>query len=271
MNFGYYNVHGLNIFNKLKNTKNNNILNDIFIEYKKWRNSNEKIKGIDYNAVDKKVRLLNEYKDFLYSVGIDRIFRAQSKINSTVIEEFLYFLFKDIPELSDDMILLGPAKTYLDLSFAPRNLNDFIKNPGVYIKSKNQDFTISKEIFCTFSNIELKEEYKIIVPAVSIECKSYIPITMFDQAAYEAERLKEGNPYSLFIIIAEQNALKSDVNLKHTKVDEIFILRKQKRSKIKAPIYTDVVYDLFNYVHSYLLKDWKNINKGLENGRLINI
>jgi len=273
MEFNKYHVHGINVYRKLEKEKSPEkakVLRNIFSEYKKWRTVNEGIKGIDFNSVERKVSVLNEYKDFLNRPEITRFFSHQSKLDSTVIEEFLFYLFKDIPELDERMIQLGPAKTYLDLSFAPKNLRDFVRNPGVDIKSKNQDFTISKEIKCSFSNGERTETYDIVVPAVSIECKSYIPITMFDQAAYEAERLKEGNPYALFIIVAEQNALTENVNLKHTKVDEIFILRKQKRSKHKKPICVSVVYNLLSYVHSYLNEDWRDIKKALESGRLIN-
>ena len=52
---------------------------------------------------------------------------------------------------------------------------------------------------------------------------------MLGQSSYEAQRLKQGNPYALYIIVAEQNALIEDVNLKNLPIDEIFILIRQKR------------------------------------------
>ena len=124
---------------------------------------------------------------------------------------------------------------------------------------------------CVFRTGGNEEKVELIVPAVAIECKAYIPKTMFDQAQYEAQRLKEGNPFALYIIVAEQNALSNDVNLKNTKVDEIFILRKQKRISKKKPIDSGVVSDLYKFVKEYLEKDWFDSRKAMEKGRLINI
>ncbi len=268
MELNSYNVHGINIEHKISKANYNKILEDILVKYNFWRKSTEKIEGNSIEDIREKVDLLNEYKKCFDSVK--KYFKPQDKLESTINEEFLYFLFSKIKELSSDMILLGPAKTYLDLSFAPKNLLHFIDEPGVYIREKNQDFTISKKVDCIFKNkIEKEERYELTIPAVVIECKMFIPQTMFDQAAYEAQRLKEGNPFSLFIIMAEQNALRDDVNLKHTKVDEVFILRKQKRTKEKKPIDYLVVYELFKFVEDYLKQDWFNLTKATDRGRLI--
>lgn len=269
MGFSHYNIHGINIKQKLDKKNSPQILKEIFEKYKKWRELTEEIKGNFLEDIKEKVRLLNEYKNYIDSVK--QYFKPQDKLESSIIEEFLYFLFNDIKNISEDLVYFGPAKAYLDLSFAPRNLRHFLKYPGVYINEKNQDFTISKEVICIFKNKngEKEEKFKIIVPAVAIECKAYIPKTMFDQAAYEAQRLKEGNPFALYIIVAEQNALSNDVNLKQTKVDEIFILRKQKRTAKKKPIDYGIVYELFKLVEDYLKKDWFDVSKATERGRLI--
>jgi hypothetical protein len=109
---------------------------------------------------------------------------------SSVIEEFLYLLFKDISDLINDLnnelLFMGQANAYLDLSFAPKNLADFVANPGTYINQKNQDFIIYKKVNCVFRSRKNEEKIELIVPAGAIECKTYIPKTMFDQVAYEA-------------------------------------------------------------------------------------
>ena len=132
--------------------------------------------------------------------------------------------------LAEGLVHAGQVHAYTDLSFAPRDFSDFINRPGVYINKKNQDFAISKIVNCVFETNGKQETAQIIVPAVAIECKTFIPSTMLGQSSYEAQRLKQGNPYALYLIVAEQNALSEDVNLKNLSIDEIFILRKQKRN-----------------------------------------
>ena len=81
----------------------------------------------------------------------------------------------------------------------------------------------------------------------------------------------------MYIIVAEQNALSDDVNLKNIPIDEIFILRKQKRNSVKnkvsdkKPIDYQVIRDLYDFVKDYLNKEWFNNERATKRGRLIKI
>lgn len=269
-------IHGLNIKRKKSKSNYHQILDEIENRYNSWKGETNTLNSEIEEELKKKVSLLNEYKNYIASLS--KYFKHQDQLSSSIIEEFLYLLFKDIPDLIEDLnnglLFMGQANAYLDLSFAPKNLAHFVTNPGVYINQKKQDFIIYKKVSCVFTTNAKDQKFELIVPAVAMECKAYIPKTMFDQAQYEAQRLKEGNPFALYIIVAEQNALSNDANLKNTKVDEIFILRKQKRTQGQAkkkPISSDVIMELYYFVKEYLKKEWFDIGKATERGRLINI
>ncbi len=275
-------IHGNNIDRKLKAEKveeNIKLLREIKERYDNWKGDNESIIGTSKENVFKRVELLNEYKDFIDQSKFKKErgntygFTSQSKLHSTVIEEFLYYLFEGMPILSGKKMALGPGKAYVDMSFSPKNIDEWEKNPGVDIKVKDQDFAIGKEIFCIFSSDgEMHDtvQKNILVPIVAIECKTYLDKTMLDGAAYAAERLKRGNPYSLYIVVTETNALDKSVNPKHTQIDEIFVLRRQKSGQ-KPPNQIDaqLVWELFNLVKDHLEKEWWNPEKATERGRLI--
>jgi len=275
-------IHGNNIDRKLKVEKveeNIKLLREIKERYDNWKGDNESIIGTSKENVFKRVELLNEYKDFIDQSKFKKErgntygFTSQSKLHSTVIEEFLYYLFEGMPILSGKKMALGPGKAYVDMSFSPKNIDEWEKNPGVDIKVKDQDFAIGKEIFCIFSSDgEMHDtvQKNILVPIVAIECKTYLDKTMLDGAAYAAERLKRGNPYSLYIVVTETNALDKSVNPKHTQIDEIFVLRRQKSGQ-KPPNQIDaqLVWELFNLVKDHLEKEWWNPEKATERGRLI--
>ena len=275
-------IHGNNIDRKLKAEKveeNIKLLREIKERYNNWRGDNESIIGTSKENVFKRVELLNEYKDFIDQSKFKKErgntygFTSQSKLHSTVIEEFLYYLFEGMPILSGKKMALGPGKAYVDMSFSPKNIDEWEKNPGVDIKVKDQDFAIGKEIFCIFSSDgEMHDtvQKNILVPIVAIECKTYLDKTMLDGAAYAAERLKRGNPYALYIVVTETNALDKSVNPKHTQIDEIFVLRRQKSGQ-KPPNQIDaqLVWELFNLVKDHLEKEWWNPEKATERGRLI--
>lgn len=79
--------------------------------------------------------------------------------------------------------------------------------------------------------------------------------------------------------MAEWLKLSEDINLKKYKVDQIYILRKQKNTDreyryldgyVKNPIFPDVVEHLYNTVRSHLTSNWEGgISFGLERGYLL--
>lgn len=231
-----YIPHGTLISNeiqKLKGKVDNRII-DLQNKYIDWSGKSNQLNSEIKEELIDKVNLLNEYKNYVdYLTNEEKVFNPQAKKSSSIMEEFLFYLFKDIPSIkssvSEGLIYLGSANAYTDLSFAPKNLKDFLMYPNVFINYKNQDFTISKHIKCTFECNGNKEKKEIIVPSIAIECKTYIPSTMLGQSIYEAQLLKQGNPYSLYIVVAEQNGLSDDVNLKNIPIDEIFYFKKTKK------------------------------------------
>jgi len=276
-----YIPHGTLVARKSENN-NDNIIKELYSYYNIWSNKSNKLNSENEVELKEKVKILNEYKNFVDKLtNEDKYFKMQEKMSSSVMEEFLFYLFKDIPSIqssiNEGLIYMGSANAYTDLSFAPKNIKDFLTYPNVFINYKNQDFTISKLIKCTFECNGNQEYREIIVPTVAIECKTFIPSTMLGQSIYEAQLLKQGNPYSLYVIVAEQNALSDDVNLKNIPIDEIFILRKQKRNSMKNkvsdknPIDYQVIKDLYDFVRDYLNREWFNNESATERGRLIKI
>ncbi len=105
------------------------------------------------------------------------------------------------------------------------------------------------------------ENHVLQIPAVVIECKTYIDKTMLEGSSKAAEQLKMRNPNSIFIMLAEWLKLTGDVNLRKFDVDQIYVLRKQKNTDRefrflddyeKNPIYEDVVQHLFDFVRVFL-------------------
>jgi len=275
-----YNPHGYLLAKRYEKCKSDNVLIELQKRYIKWSENSSYLNSENETELKEKVVILNEYKNYVDTLtNEDKYFKMQDKMSSSIIEEFLYYLFRNIPSIEssvrDGLIYMGSANAYTDLSFAPKNIKDFLMYPNVFINYKNQDFTISKYIKCTFECNGNKEMRDIIVPSVAIECKTFIPSTMLGQSIYEAQLLKQGNPYSLYIVVAEQNALSDDVNLKNIPIDEIFILRKQKRNSFKnkvsekKPLDWLIIKDLYEYVKEYLNKEWFNNERATERGRLI--
>ena len=131
------------------------------------------------------------------------------------------------------------------------------------INEKDQDFSIYRKIKITAED----EEKQINIPVVSIECKTYLDKTMLEGSIATAEKIKLGNPYCLFLVVTETYSVSYDVDPKYSRIDQIFVLRKDKNEQ---QICSDVVYKMFSTVGKHLSSDWSNIEEKIKKyGRVL--
>lgn len=286
-------IHGKNIttkelsLKKYSDEKSKVYINEIKETYNIWKDANLKLEGPhiiddenDYGIIEERVRLFNEYKDFLDQQHYAEAFDSRSNLHSSVLEEFLYFLFKDLIKDFSENALIGKSHAFKDLFFQPTSFQSMLEKPTIKVEKKDHDFTIGVIMNVTLQNKGSEEIINEVfeLPAVAIECKTYIDKTMLEASSNAAEQLLFKNPNSIYIIVAEWVKLTDKVNLKKYKTDKIYILRKQKNTDrefryidgyLKNPIYADVVFNLFKYVKDHLTNDWSGgVNDNLASGIL---
>ncbi|MCA8044477.1 Bpu10I family restriction endonuclease [Burkholderia seminalis] len=287
-------VHGSNLAgkrehkSKYRDAESVQYLKEIQIEYDKWKDRNLALKGPGVKAkkddrmiLGERVRLLQEYKDFIDQQHYAEKFDSRSNLHSSVLEEFMLFLFKDlVSEISADA-LIGKSHAFKDIFFRANSFDQLLTEPEIMIEKKDHDFTIGVHVDATFRPsgqiAGVIDNWDI--PAVAVECKTYLDKTMLQDASTAAEQIKQKNPNAMYIVVAEWLKLTEAVNLKKYKIDQIYILRKQKNTDrefrymdgyVKKPIHADVVAHLFFEVRDFLTKSWEGgIAHGLERGYLI--
>ena len=156
-----------------------------------------------------------------------------------------------------------------------------LTTPNVRIETKDHDFAIGVKMNCEFRCDQEETSFKDIwdLPAVAIECKTYLDKTMLQDASTAAEQLKTRNPNAVFLVVAEWLKLTEAVNIRKFKIDQIYVLRKQKNTDRefrydvdykKNEIYPDVIEHLFETVRGFLNSAWKGgIPHGLQRGWLL--
>ena len=288
-------VHGDNLkqkesdnIKKYNDQKSKKFLAEIRKEYDKWKTANEKLKGpfsvvskSDSEVITNRVQLFSEYKDFIDQQKYAEKFDSRSNLHSSVLEEFIFYLFRDLVYEFSEFAILGKAHTFKDIFFNSTSYSEMVTRPNAKIEKKDHDFiigvNIKAEMNCEGStNVE---SHNWQIPAVAIECKTYLDKTMLEGSSTAAEQLKQRNPNAIYIVVAEWLKLTEQINLKKFKVDQIYILRKQKNTDReyryadtyqKNKIFEDVVMHLFDTIRNHLTSDWKGgISYGLEKGYLM--
>lgn len=287
-------VHGNNLEQKeshptkYRDSESRRYLTEIRVKYNAWKLDNENIKGpksliqvSDSDIISRRVQLLNDYKDFLDQQHYAEKFDSRSNLHSSVLEEFMYYLFKDVVHDISHAALIGKSHSFKDVFFRAPSYREMVNKPYALFEKKDHDFAIGASVkatmICRGSNVI--EEHDWDIPAVAIECKTYLDKTMLQDVSTAADQLKQKNPNAMYIVVAEWLKLTDSVNLKKYKIDQIYVLRKQKNTDRefrydatyqKNPIYADVVEHLFNSVREFITKDWEGGNShGLDRGFLI--
>jgi hypothetical protein len=287
-------VHGNNLEQKeqhqtkYRDDDSRRYLTEIRIRYNEWKTANENLVGPvgaatdqDLEIIEKRVQLLNEYKDFLDQQHYAEKFDSRSNLHSSVLEEFMYYLFRDLVKGISANALIGKSHSFKDVFFRANSYGAMVNSPSALIEKKDHDFAIGTSIKAVMrcAGSQVVEEHDWDVPAVAIECKTYLDKTMLQDVSTAAEQLKQKNPNAMYIVVAEWLKLTESVNLKKFKIDQIYVLRKQKNTDRefrydstyeKNPIYPDVVAHCFFTVREFLTTDWDGgIAHGLDKGYLI--
>lgn len=314
-------VHGSNLEQKeshrtkYRDADSKRYLSEIRVEYNKWKLANSQLVGPtatptnkDDEVIFKRIELLSEYKDFLDAQHYAEKFDSRSNLHSSVLEEFLYYLFRDLAKDFGENALIGKSHTFKDIFFVPPTYSEMLKRPYARIEKKDHDFVIGATIQASFESAippeldenpgeileilkEEPESYSEVtvtgntethifdIPIIAIECKTYLDKTMLEGSSRAAEELKARNLNSLYIVVMEWIKLTNDVNLRKYKVDQIYVLRQQKNtdrefryeeSYIKNSINLTVVQHLFHKVRKHLTMEWTGgVEHGIKRGWLL--
>jgi hypothetical protein len=98
---------------------------------------------------------------------------------------------------------------------------------------------------------------------------------MLDECSGTAARVKAATPYCLYVVVAEYLKM-DDCRPELSKIDEIYVLRKQRNSERLAvgfkpnPIDSILVWDLHEMVAKHLSKIWWDPESGVRVGKMFN-
>ncbi|HVI55865.1 MAG TPA: Bpu10I family restriction endonuclease [Luteibacter sp.] len=208
--------------------------------YNAWIAAMKAAKGKPRSVLASHVKALNNYKkhvdlELIFDSESDFLYRqkGQLKLDNTILEEFLPYLFDDrlLPGLKRIKNLsAGPHASFAGLSFASPFVALHVG--GANIKLKNQDFSVTKSHRMTITdepgNGSPSFNEKFSVSHFAAEIKTNLDKTMFQEASATAAELKKAVPGSKYILLCEYLDM-TPITTKLTSIDEVIVLRKAKR------------------------------------------
>ncbi|MDZ5458018.1 Bpu10I family restriction endonuclease [Azohydromonas lata] len=268
-------VHGSKLYRKAEKSSD---LRALLPLYDNWRAASLAIAGRSDEEIAALVTLLNAYKDAVEPVLDARPNSAQEVLQPSILEEFFEYLFCHLDAEFELELLRRPESGFIDLAFNPRSLHDLVSCPAYTIRRKDHDFVIgsSLELTMTVPGADQSQNDIIVVPAVAIECKRYLERNMLDECSGTADKVKKATPYCLYFVVAEFLKM-DDAAPEMSRIDEIYVLRKQRNSERSAlnftpkPIDAALVIDIYRQVQRHLSRVWWNPQSALTTGKAFNV
>lgn len=270
--------HASNLLAKIRNTKEENkvlALSKLLPLYIKYHQTQIELRGYSEDVLRRRVNLLEDYYREYDELGMDTYFSSQGKFRSTVLEEFMTYIFidyvKEIKTKYNDpfgklgVLFNGGSKSYTNMYISPTDIEEFIKTPQMGVNEKDQDYAIYRKIKITIEGVS--KAFSTNIPILAIENKTFLDKTMLDGAIATAEKVKTGNPYALYLVVTETYDVGLDVDPVYSKIDQIYVLRKCKRDRnnhAPAPIDPEIVIRLFEKVKQHFERPWSKIQERLE-------
>src|SRR6266550_2450236 len=208
-------------------------------KYAEWVKALDAVTGDRATIVREMVRLLNAYRmhidiDLIFDSDADFLYRqkGQLKLDNTVLEEFLpWLVIKSLgTRLDGKRLLIGPANCFAAVRFES-NVGNVRAGGGMTLKSKDQDFAITRKVYVKAShNPDFTEavQSETAIAYVAAECKTNLDKTMFQEAAATALDLRLAVPGAKYFLLCEWLDM-TPISSSTTAIEQVIILRRGKR------------------------------------------
>lgn len=212
-------------------------------KYDVWVKKLQNAEGKDLDElIQNMVGYLNEYKfyidiDLIFDSEEDFLYRqkGQLKLDNTVIEEFMpIFVTKCIEKIqgSCNIEVSSQISTFSSVYFAS-SLSIPNIGGGINIKTKDQDFSMSRKLYLQSSyDPEFDPEKTVRLEThlgyVLAEMKTNLDKTMFQEASATAHDIKQAVTGAKYYLLCDFLDM-TPISTTTTDIDEILIVRKAKR------------------------------------------
>ena len=230
----------LHQLNKREATRKLREFNDICESYLNFREKGAQLSlDLDF-YVNQLVESINEYLDVLKDININH----QADFKSSVIPEmFFLILYKVVKTYRENYYVSAQSDVPIECMF------DLQGGSRMMFKTKRLDMLVYKASQLTLDSNTIQ----FTIPLIAMEVKTNHDKNMMSGIEHSVTALKKTFPNSFYFVVTEYSDMAIDkLNYASSGIDEIYILRQQKRATVRKDI------NLRNNINSELVLEIAN-------------
>ena len=178
----------------------------------------------------------NMYHKKLEEFSLINGISSQSKFASTFLEEINCYLFKDLPEIQNNVFGVYNKGIYAGLKID--------NNRRIALIKKDVDFCIGKKVNIS---IDGDNSVELILPIVAVEVKTYLDATMFGEIKSSSKSIRSASPNSKTYVLMGYRCI-ADEHIIAARQDATLTEMFSLRSGENQPIRSEVLFDYWKEI-----------------------
>ncbi len=247
-------------------------LNEITLQYRKWKTANLEITSNSHEDLKKKINLYSEYREFLFTKKFreENTFLKQRKLFETAFSEFLYYVMKDLKIIEEMELHFGRADVPLNLKFEYEKLENIKKENLLILSNQKMRMVVGKNLQVKYrvQGRKTYAEFDMMLPIIITETAMVLDDWFVLSNQNQVRKVKSLFPKCLSFIICEVVNHDFHVDVSSSNIDGIYILQQQTTRMKRRKISCEVLESFLHKIQTHLYQQREDILKKIRKGVL---
>jgi len=247
-------------------------LNEITLQYRKWKTANLEITSNSHEDLKKKINLYSDYREFLFTKKFreENTFLKQRKLFETAFSEFLYYVMKDLKIIDEMDLHFGRADVPLNLKFEYEKLENIKKENLLILSNQKMRMVVGKNLQIKY-RVQGRKTYAerdMMLPIIITETAMVLDDWFVLSNQNQVRKVKSLFPKCLSFIICEVVNHDFHVDVSSSNIDGIYILQQQTTRMKRRRISCEVLESFLHKIQTHLYQQREDILKKIRKGVL---
>ncbi len=247
-------------------------LNEITLQYRKWKTANLEITSNSHEDLKKKINLYSDYREFLFTKKFreENTFLKQRKLFETAFSEFLYYVMKDLKIIDEMDLHFGRADVPLNLKFEYEKLENIKKENLLILSNQKMRMVVGKNLQIKY-RVQGRKTYAerdMMLPIIITETAMVLDDWFVLSNQNQVRKVKSLFPKCLSFIICEVVNHDFHVDVSSSNIDGIYILQQQTTRMKRRRISCEVLEAFLHKIQTHLYQQREDILKKIRKGVL---